>query len=206
MGELSFRACTGTVCVFHVCDQARDNTSQLTAERQLPCRSRGQRSCCAILGSSHTLCHLLAKMNKLFKLFIKRKSLFHLWVRVHISMGSRKYIIFPFSLCCKPPLSPYLPLHYLSPCPSTEPLIYGANNSCDDFISDWRLIFSLAYADRTRTAHIAVNQVRGSTSGRGLGGGSDREMRRKWSINGMDRVNKRIITELTVWGEKDFLP
>lgn len=54
MGELSFRACTGTVCVFHVCDQARDNTSQLTAERQLPCRSRGQRSCCAILGSSHT--------------------------------------------------------------------------------------------------------------------------------------------------------
>lgn len=195
MGELSFRACTGTVCVFHVCDQARDNTSQLTAERQLPCRSRGQRSCCAILGSSHTS-HL--EHTKYFlpsccwndylifwlkwincSSYLSSEKVFSIFGCVCTSQWALENILFFLFLCCKPPLSPYLPLHYLSPCPSTEPLIYGANNSCDDFISDWRLIFSLAYADRTRTAHIAVNQVRGSTSGRGLGGGSDREMRRK---------------------------
>lgn len=42
--------------------------------------------------------------------------------------------------------------------------------------------------------------------GRGEEVESNSEMKRKESINGMDRVNKRIITELAVLGDEDFLP
>lgn len=119
-------------------------------------------------------------------------------------------LLFPSSSAL--PLPPTA-LFFTSPhCPSTEPLIYDANNSCDDFISDWRLIFSLTNRPHTHThthnthRNIGANRVRGNAGGRGKEGGSDREMKRKESINGIDRVMKGRITELTVWGEDDFLP
>lgn len=143
-------------CLFSVCGWLRHNSSQ--TDRWQPDKSGGERLWCHAPGCDMTgmfVCNeQIQEITFFLNLLIVEKWKWKIsFTPDHpLMFFFLEYLFLSFSILdsTRPPAPPTL----FSPCPPTEPLIYEANNSCDDFISHWCLILSQAFADRTCKVHL----------------------------------------------------